>query len=108
MSSDNCIGILITADHFIEQSPGLFKNLFDEPVRAFRVAHVQAPDNFDYLKENRLHELGCWMRDHFEDSPVFFDSAGAGQYAFDLMKEHPVLEYGIVHFVATEFNFPGC
>lgn len=107
MSSNNCIAILHTKDKFKEETDSCWVNQFDNPIDAYRVAHIQGFDTFGWLEENELHNLGVWMKYYFDESPVFYDLLEARNYAFKLYDKVVYTEYGIVTINATPYNFPG-
>ena len=112
MSADNCIAILKTTDKFQVMDVNYKKNMFGEGIIAYRVAHIQAHDNFDWYKENEVHNLGCWFALVFKHSTVFYDRVEAFNEAKTLQEnvlvDYGILEYGIVELDASEYNFPGC
>lgn len=107
MSADNGIYILKTSDKFKKVSKGLLENLFYDRIIAYRVAHIQAADNFDWFVLNELHNLGAWMKDVFGDSTVIYDNKEAFQHAQSLLGTIDYTEYGICTIDATSYNFPG-
>jgi len=111
MSADNGVYILITRDKMKSVGRGRWKNM-KGTILAYRVAHCQAADNFEFYKERELHNLGHWMGYSFSHSRVYYEKAQAmadakGQAAH-ILKDFGILEYGIQEIDATEFNFPGC
>jgi|GEM_PF-5369941 len=107
MSADNGVYILKTTDKFKRINENSLENLFGKDITAYRVAHAQAVDNFDWYKENEIHNLGKWMYDVFGKSPVFYDEKEAREYAFKKHDEYDYTEYGVCDIDAGEYNFPG-
>ncbi len=107
MSADNGVYILETGDKFKEISKNHFENLFDKRIIAYRVAHIQAADSFDWYVENELHNLGEWMEKAFGDSIVFYTKEEAFQHAQSLLAAIDYTEYGICTIDAIRYNFPG-
>lgn len=118
MSADNGIYILMTRDKFKQvidegRSKGVgypvvvHENQFDAPTLAYRVAHSCAIDNFNWYKENELHNLGWWMNEIWGNSNVLYSKAEAVKLAEEIESNLPYTEYGICFIDATEFNFPG-
>lgn len=107
MSADNAIVILKTTDKFRVYGNTLY-NMFGEELPAYRVAHIQAVDNFDYYVENEIHNLGYWMYYTFgKETPVYvYDTAL--KIAHKLLDSADYVEYGIVEIDASKYNFPGC
>jgi hypothetical protein len=108
MSADNCIAILKTTDKFKIVGPGHLKNLFGEGIIAYRVAHIQAHDNYEWYKDNEIHNLGCWFADLFKKSEVFYSKDEAAKRVVELLRKVDYVEYGIIDLDASEYNFPGC
>ena len=108
MSSDNGVYILKTLDGFKCENEFTQINCLPEGIVAYRVAHVQAADNFYYLEEGELHNLGHWMDTSFKNSPIFYDEQEAMNYAVALHKKIGWTEYGISGIDASKYNFPGC
>lgn len=108
MSSDNCIAVLITTDKFQKIDEHTYKNMFDKPIETYRVAHIQAVDNFEWYEKNEIHNLGNWMADNFRNCEPIYDASDAQKYARDLQRKIGYTEYGIVPVDAFKYNFPGC
>ena len=79
-----------------------------EGIVAFRVAEIQDNDDFGYLKENAIHELGIWMESEFGDSEVFYDLDEAWSHAWKVYEEAGYIEHGVYEINAKKYNFPGC
>lgn len=108
MSADNCIAILETTDKFKVVNKSMKKNMFKKGIRAWRVAHIQAVDNYDWYVKNEIHNLGCWLNDLFGGSEVFYDRDKAVTTAYQLDADTIYTEYGVVNIDASDYNFPGC
>ena len=118
MSADDCICILKTTDNFKHvfldkefngESIPVLENTFGKGIIAYRVAHIQASDNFEWLIKNELHNLGDWMRSLFGNSPIFYDESDATKYALKIENglAYPP-EYDITILDGLKYNFPGC
>ena len=107
MSSDNCIAILKTTDKFEIVGPGHLKNTFGEGIIAYRVAHIQGHDNYDWYKDKEIHNLGFWFNMLFKKSEVFYSESKAFEKAIELSKDVDYTEYGVLELDALEYNFPG-
>jgi hypothetical protein len=107
MSADNAIVILWTKDTFKKINDSYYQNMFDNKIDAYRVAHAQAIDNFDWYIENEPHNIGFWLNSVFSDSPVFYDKNAALDFAAIMLKQYEYVEYGIVDLDASNYNFPG-
>lgn len=112
MSADNGIYILKTVSHFQKIKAGVFKNLFEETIPHYRVAHLQAIDNLDYYLKNAPYNLGAFVYESWKRSPVFETEAEALEYAKNLADKQDVLEYGIqsidmAKITGQEFVFYG-
>lgn len=108
MSADNCIAILKTTDNFIQENENTFTNTFGKGIIAYRVAHIQAADNFNYYVENEIHNLGYWMQSEFKNIAPLYDYDEAFKIANKLLDGISYVEYGIVEIDASKYNFPGC
>ncbi len=108
MSADNGIYILVTYDKFKRITKHSLRTLGgDKRILAYRVAHTQAVDNFDWYIENELHNLGEWMQNVFGKAPLFYSYSEAFKAAELLHKKVGYTEYGICTIAASEYNFPG-
>jgi len=112
MSADNGIYILKTVSHFKKMGNGVFRNLFEETIPYYRVAHLQAIDNLDYYLKNAPYNLGAFVYESWKRSPVFETEAEALEYAKNLASIQEVLEYGIQNIdmeqiTGQEFVFYG-
>lgn len=60
--------------------------------------------------DEERHNIGWWMDSTFpfDRTKAFLDEAGACAYAYDLAKDCPVLEYGVLLLDARPMNFSGC
>lgn len=109
MSADNCIAILHTREQFKivdfhEGKPSAWQNLFSDRIDAWRVAHTQAIDNFDWYRDNQLYMLGHYMISVWGQSPVFYNLDEARAYARELCDSIDYVEYGIVEIDATDYD----
>lgn len=93
MSADNTIVILQTKRTFIKEGNGNLNHRILHHV--YRVAHVQAWDNFDYYKNNQLYNLGAYLYDIFGKSKVHLTKTDALNEAEELLKKIGYVEYGI-------------
>ena len=112
MSADNGVYILHTRDsHKIVAHETEFGiqyselNTFGEGIDAYRVAHAQAIDNFDYYESKQPYMLGKYMWDVWSRSPVFYDLEEARDYASVLHRDIGWSEYGICSVDATKYSF---
>lgn len=108
MSADNCIAILKTTDNFKVENEYALTNTFGKGIIAYRVAHIQAVDDFEYCVENELHNLGYWMYANFHWKEVVYSYEEAVSLADKYYKIVGYTEYGIVNIDASKYNFPGC
>lgn len=104
MSADDGIYILKTVRHRRKVGAAWVQS---EPHFVYRVAYASAIDNFNWLKENKLYNLGAYMLEVWGLSPVLMHEATALLQASNLSKDHEYLEYGICHIDASEFVFYG-
>jgi len=107
MSADNGIYILHTKDRYMKTGRGMWKTI-EGGVNAWRIAHVQAIDNFDWYRTQEPHNLGHYMAEVWKNSPVFYKKEQAIRAAHKLAGEYNHLEYGVQFVEAAKFNFPGC
>jgi hypothetical protein len=107
MSADNGVYILETKDKFKRIGENSWKNMFGKDIVAYRVAHAVSIDNFEWYKENELHNLGLWMNEMFGESPIFYNKEEARKYAFKKHDDLGYTEYGVCDIDASEYNFPG-
>lgn len=114
ISADNGVYILITRDsHKIVKTDfsdtfgdvESWLNTFGEGIIAYRVAHAQAIDNFDWYEKNQLYMLGSYMKDVWGHSPVFYDLESAEKYAKQLHDEVGWSKYGICKIRAERYSF---
>lgn len=108
MSADNCIAILKTTDNFIKENEYTLVNTFGKGIIAYRVAHIQAVDNFQYYLENEIHNLGAYLQSEFGNSEVFYSKEKAYHKAGEILDSIYYVEYGIIDLDASKYNFPGC
>lgn len=111
MSADNGVYILITKDKFKKTGDHIWANQMlkgNDGVVAYRVAHCQAADNFDFYQKNEPHNVGAWMSDVFKRSEVCYNESEAMDQAHELAKKYDYLEYGIVTMDVRPMNFYGC
>lgn len=103
MSSDNGVYILSTIRTNKQEGIAWVKC---KPYTVYRVAHVQAIDNFEWYKENDPHNLGAYIVDTWGTSKVYTDKELAFECATKIAEIVPSLEYGIV-FIETTLKFYG-
>ena len=104
MSADNGIYILKTTDMMKHEEPWS-RNV--GPIAAYRVAHAQAIDNFDYYKYNQHYNFGAYLLSVWRDSKVFYDEGEAYKVAQEMSKDFYILEYGISEIDASGYCFYG-
>lgn len=110
MSADNTVIILHTKEQFVAEginadgTPYCWKNLFEKRIDAYRVAHVQGFDNFDWYKENQLYMVGHYLIEIFGHSKIFYDYEEARTEAEKIYDSKEYVEYGISFVDATEFD----
>lgn len=112
MSADNCIAILHTVD---TDKQSVYTDMYgydlvswsraEGPLDAWRVAHVQGLDGFDWYKDNQLYMLGKYMYDMWGKSEVFYTREEAKAAAEKEFQRVRWTEYGTVEVDATEFSF---
>jgi len=107
MSADNGIYILITSDKIKQESIHHYRNLKGEVVTAYRVAHGQAIDSFEWYEIEEPYNLGWWMSLIWNNSKVFYSEKEAMLEALRLQEETIYTEYGIQFVDARKYNFPG-
>ena len=105
MSADNCVAILETSDKFLVRGHGMI-NQFGKPIRAYRVAHASAIDNFSWYMENEPHNLGHYMYQVWGRSKVYYSKEEAMKKASEILASLDICEYGILNIQATEYCFP--
>lgn len=93
MSADNTIVVLGTKRTFIQEGNVYYNHGPEHMV--YRVAHVQAWDNFDYYQREQHYNLGAYLIDTFGESKVFLDKQEALTYAYELESSIGYVEYGI-------------
>lgn len=106
MSEDNGIYILRTKRTRKETSPGCWER--SEEHYVYRVAEVQAIDNFNWYQNNQLYNLGAYMQDLWGNSKVFLSKEEAlieaSKIESEIKKSFLVLEYGI-SCIDTDYIF---
>lgn len=108
MSADNGIYILKTMDNWkilIEEDGLVSTRLVKEPILAFRVAHAQAIDNFEWYEKNQLYKLGKYMEETWGNSPVFYNEDEANAWAKGIERRIRYTEYGIKVIDGTKYSF---
>lgn len=106
MSADNGIYILHTKDNFMEiEDGGMQRNMFDEKVDCYRVAHTQGADNFSWYEDNQIYMLGLWMHEVFGRSKAIYSKEEALEVANHMSQDYTILEYGICVIDATKYSF---
>jgi hypothetical protein len=107
MSSDNTIVILKTTDLSKKTGPGHWHNMLSiGGIVSYRVSHIQAADDYDYIEKNEIHNLGAWMDAYFDRDEVFYEESEVLIEARKIEKEVGYVEYGICIIDATKYNFP--
>jgi hypothetical protein len=107
MSNDNGVYLLKTTDWFKKQAEEKQVDCLPDGIIAYRVAHVEGGDNFYYIEQAEVHNLGIWMLNWFDKSPVFYSEKEAMDYAIRTHKNIGVTERGIIGIDASKYNFPG-
>jgi len=107
MSADNCVAILQTTDKFKQINPYLKNNMYGKQLFAWRVAHIQAIDSFEWYEQNEPHNLGVWLNSVFGRAHIFYSETEAIKFATDLLASIEYTEYGLCRIDATKYNFPG-
>lgn len=107
MSADNCVCLLKTIDWFKFENESSSTNCLPNGITAYRVAHIQGFDSYQYIKETELHNLGVWMKNNFGKSKIFYNEDEAMNFAIELHKSVGWTEHGILGLDASEYNFPG-
>lgn len=105
MSADNGIYVLVTKRTRTQEN-GVIINDGKEHL-VYRVAHVQAIDNFGWYQENQNYNLGAYMKETWGASEVYDNPDKAFSKAYELAKKQPVLEYGIQVIDAKDMIFYG-
>lgn len=103
MSADNTVVVLRTKRKFLQQGH-VFVN--GNPHYVWRVAHVQAFDNYDWFEENQSYNLGAYLKDVFGSCVVFESEEKALMSAHALVEAIGFVEYG-VQLKNTEFVLYG-
>lgn len=106
MSADNAIVVFVTKDSHKRECEGVWTNMLPEGILAYRVAHVQAIDNFEWLERNQLYNVGAWMVNTFGDCTPFYTQEEAFKEAERLLSGVEYVEYGIVKIERLQYNFP--
>lgn len=106
MSADNWIYILHTKDQFKQTGENTYTNMFDNPIDAYRVAHTQCIDNFEYIEKNEIYNLWYYMDSVRWDSEVYYNIADAYKRAEELEDQAGRTEYWTSIVDATKYNFP--
>lgn len=105
MSADNWIYILHTKDNYKQVSEWIYENIFDNKIDAYRVAHAQAIENFNYILENEPYNIWAYMVDVWGDSNVYYNIEDALVEANRIEKYHEWTEYGISTIDAINMSF---
>jgi hypothetical protein len=104
MSSDNTIVILATTRRW--KKDGEYGRTYKQgTTTVYRVAHVQAWDNFRYFRKNEPMLVGSYLDMIFGKSEVYETLEEAYAKAEEIEKEENFVEYGIVQQNFTEFSF---
>ena len=108
MSADNTIIVFSHLRRSVKEENEIGKSRFPSytnvaPYRVYRVAHVQAWDNFEYYKEHAIYNLGYYLLEIFPStSPEYESKESAMIAAVKLMNEVGYVEYGI-QIVDTDY-----
>lgn len=105
MSADNWIYILHTKDKYKQTWYWIYENMFDNKINAYRVAHVQAIENYNYILENEPYNIWAYMVDVWWGSDVYYNKEDAYKKAEEIEKYHEWTEYGISTIDATDMSF---
>ena len=105
MSSDNGVYILKTKRNRLEERPGVWTKHQEHFV--YRIAYASAVDNFDYIKDNQLYNLGAYMKEVWGKSKVYLDEGIATLAAEQLSESIDYTEYGVVEIDASDMIFYG-
>ena len=114
MSADNGVYVLHTTDKMKlrDENP---VNINDESkfipdgIAAFRIAHVQAIENFEWYQQFEPHNLGWYMEEVWGQSTVYYNKGEALDAAHGFAAsiiEDGFLEYGVQILDAIQYNFP--
>ena len=103
MSADNTIVVLGTVSEYKQE--GSWRHRVPK-YKVYRVAEVQAWDNFEWYKENQPYNLGYYLWSEFKDCIVYDSLEHAVGIAELLQEQTDFVEYGI-QVVNTEYVFPG-
>lgn len=104
MSADNGVYILKTKRTALEKPQGHWTNGIDNTV--YRVAVTSAIDNLDYYRNNKIYNLGAYMREVWGNSKVHDNEQDAVMQAYATSKENHT-EYGVVFIDMSEYVFYG-
>ena len=104
MSADNTIIVLVTNSTWEHKPNGYSVRV--PPYRVYRVAHIQAWDNYDWYLENQPYNLGAYLMQCFKNAPAFRNEDEAMNYAKKMQEEIHFVEYGI-QVVDTPFTYFG-
>lgn len=101
MGADNGVYILQTMRDTVDENGWIEKCT---PYPVWRVAHVQAIDNFYFYEEEELYNLGAYMKEIWGHSPVFTEKKEALSFAHKVKEAVGHVEYG-VSFIETNYRF---
>lgn len=102
MSADNAIVILGYISETVKEGDFYIPV---EPYKVYKVAHVQAWDNFEWYKKNQPYNVGWYLNEVFKESKVFTYFDVAVSEAQRLEEEIGYVEYGVV-FEETDYILP--
>ena len=109
MSADNALVVLVTTDEIM--FIGDMKIPQPEGRTVYRVAEVQASENFEWFHENEPERLPEYMKNIWGRSPVFYDKELAWKYVrakeTEIFENEGILEYGSFQIDAEDLCFPG-
>lgn len=104
MSADNGIYILKTTRNRRQEGAAWVQS---EPHFVYRVAHVQAIDNFEWYKNHQTYNLGAYMKESWGHSIPHIDENAAFSEAHAEAKTIENLEYGVSVIDASDMVFYG-
>lgn len=107
MSADNGIYILTTNDNHMWIDKHTSQNMFEQGIKAYRVAYAFSIDNIDWYIQEEPHNLGYCLHLTFGESKVHYNYEDAMFEAIALSDEIGYTEYGIRTIDLTQYNFPG-
>lgn len=104
MSADNGIYILVTMDQFKDEYPD-WVDMFDKPIKAYRVAYAFGIDDLNYIEKNQLYMVGKFLHDVWGRSRVFYEEGEAMKEALEIQGDKDWTEYGICTINCQQYSF---